>query len=306
MFEKNSPSLYPSKLLLFGEHTVLQGSQALALPLWQYGGTWQYHADKSQQYTLPDFAQYLQDLQQKGQIDLDTEGLLRELDKGLYFDSNIPNGYGVGSSGALVAAIYTVFGINRVMRSRLDGDNLLQLKATLGFMEGYFHGASSGFDPLICYIKKPVLIKKDKTIHILEDIKNNIQFFLLDTKIQRKAQSLIQLFMEKSQTPQYKDLISHELVPYVDDAIEAFLQNESDILFDTVHHISHFQYRYFTEAIPLAFKNIWLEGLSNSIFKLKICGAGGGGFILGFTQDMPKTQHIFAQSGFKVIPLSPL
>src|SRR5208282_653621 len=36
----------------------------------------------------------------------DTNQFLEDIDKGLYFDSNIPQGYGLGSSGALVAAIY--------------------------------------------------------------------------------------------------------------------------------------------------------------------------------------------------------
>ena len=29
--------------------------------------------------------------------------------------------------------------------------------------------------------------------------------------------------------------------------------------------------------IPLAVKNVWLEGLSSDVYKLKLCGAGGGG-----------------------------
>ena len=34
------------------------------------------------------------------------ERLDADLEKGMYFDSSIPMGYGVGSSGAIVAAIY--------------------------------------------------------------------------------------------------------------------------------------------------------------------------------------------------------
>ena len=31
---------FPAKLLLFGEHTINLGSQALAVPLWRFGGKW--------------------------------------------------------------------------------------------------------------------------------------------------------------------------------------------------------------------------------------------------------------------------
>jgi mevalonate kinase len=36
----------------------------------------------------------------------DLAELKNDVETGMYFDSSIPQGYGVGSSGALVAAIY--------------------------------------------------------------------------------------------------------------------------------------------------------------------------------------------------------
>ena len=36
---------------------------------------------------------------------------------GMYFDSSIPRGYGVGSSGALVAAIYDRYSLDKVTRA---------------------------------------------------------------------------------------------------------------------------------------------------------------------------------------------
>ena len=290
-------AFYPSKLLLFGEQTVLQGSQALALPLLKFGGRWSVSADKTLQYNLSDFNVYLKNLVEIGEIDLDTEGVSEMLSQGLYFKSNIPNGYGVGSSGALVAAIYDVFCANKT-------SDLLELKTILGKMESFFHGASSGFDPLICYIQKPILIKKNKNLAVLDAVKNDIYFFLLDTGISRKAENMIKLFAEKSQTPSYKDLIMNDLVPNIDDAIAAFLQNKPRLLFETVHKISLFQYRFFSEAIPLSFKNVWLEGLSSDVYKLKLCGSGGGGFILGFCLDLEAAQKTLLKSGYKIIALN--
>ncbi len=289
-------TFYPAKLLLFGEHTVLQGSQALAMPLWRYSGLWQYAENKSLQFDLPKFCNYLKKLVETHEIMLDTEGLDEALHQGLYFESHVPRGYGVGSSGALVAGVYDKF-------CTIKSDNLLELKTIFGKMESYFHGASSGFDPLICYVKKPVLIKKDKTVEALKPIKNDVQFFLIDTHIQRKAENLIKIFADRSKTSQYKDLIINELVPHIDDAIAAFLNNIPDILFETVHKISHFQYRYFPEAVPLAYKNAWLEGLAGDIYKLKLCGAGGGGFILGFCKNLNDTKQTLLKSGFNIIPL---
>src|SRR5690242_20746449 len=46
--------------------------------------------------------------------DLDLAALENDLNKGLYFDSSIPQGFGVGSSGALVAAIYDQYCKNKI------------------------------------------------------------------------------------------------------------------------------------------------------------------------------------------------
>ena len=63
---------------------------------------------KKLQQQLPSFKQYLE---KHGLIEwIDTDAFAQNLSKGLYFDANIPTGYGVGSSGALCAAILSKFG----------------------------------------------------------------------------------------------------------------------------------------------------------------------------------------------------
>jgi mevalonate kinase len=139
---------YPSKLLLFGEHTVLRGSQALAMPLGNFAGRWQFSEDKTKQYDLPKLIEYVKNLSENGKIAFDTEGSLSALERGLFFDSNVPRGYGAGSSGALVAALYDAFGLDKTL-------TISELKSALGKMESFFHGESSGLDPLVSYLINP-------------------------------------------------------------------------------------------------------------------------------------------------------
>ncbi len=288
---------YPSKLLLFGEHTVLRGSQALAMPLPNYAGRWQFSDDKTKQYDLPKLANYLKNLVENGEITLDTEGVFAALAQGLFFDSNIPRGYGAGSSGAVVAAIYDIFGLDKTSK-------INELKIILGKIESFFHGESSGLDPLVSYVKKPILIRSDKTMTTLETAGNDLSRFLIDTKQSRKTELLVKIFLEKTaRSPEFNALILSELVPLVDEAITAFLTNQTAFLFETVHKISWFQHRFFPEMIPMAFKNIWLEGLLGDVYKLKLCGAGGGGFILGFCNNLEQTKKELAKSGFGMIPI---
>ncbi|MDZ7881173.1 MAG: hypothetical protein U5L45_26130 [Saprospiraceae bacterium] len=290
-------TFYPSKLLLFGEHTVLRGSQALAMPLLNYAGRWQFSEDKAKQYDLLKFAEYLKNLAENGKIAFDTEGLFLALEKGLFFDSNVPRGYGAGSSGALVAGLYDVFGLDKYL-------TISDLKIILGRIESFFHGESSGLDPLVSYVKKPILIRSDKTMTTLTTAKNDLPRFLIDTKQSRKTEPLVKIFLEKiARSPEFSDLIVSELVPLVNEAIVAFLNNQTPLLFETVHRISLFQYRFLPEMIPMAFKNLWLEGLAGDVYKLKLCGAGGGGFILGFCNDLDKTKKELAKSGFSLITI---
>jgi mevalonate kinase len=288
---------YPSKLLLFGEHTVLRGSQALAMPLGNFAGRWQFSEDKTKQYDLPKLVEYVKNLSENGKIAFDTEGSLSALAHGLFFDSNIPRGYGAGSSGALVAALYDVFGMDKTL-------TISELKIVLGKIESFFHGESSGLDPLVSYLKKPILIRSDKSMTTLESVNNDLPRFLLDTKQSRKTEPLVKIFLEKTErSPEFNNLILSELVPLVDDAIAAFLQNQTGFLFETMHRISLFQHRFLPEMIPMAFKNVWLEGLVGDVYKLKLCGAGGGGFILGFCKNFEETKKELAKSGFSIIPI---
>jgi mevalonate kinase len=41
----------------------------------------------------------------------------------------------------------------------------------------------------------------------------------------------------------------------------------------------------FKPMIPKAFHKIWKNGIESNAYYLKLCGSGGGGYILGFTED---------------------
>ena len=41
--------------------------------------------------------------------------------------------------------------------------------------------------------------------------------------------------------------------------------------------------------IPDKFVRLWSEGLRSNDYFFKLCGSGGGGFLLGFTLDLERT-----------------
>lgn len=290
MIEPISSKTYPAKVLLLGEYVVLNGADAIAVPFPRFGGAWKYTTIDvvARQYQLKEFAQFLtQPPSAEKAFQIDTQRFLEELSKGLYFDSNIPLGYGVGSSGALCAAVYDVFSIEKTK-------NISLLQSVFSWLETFFHGSSSGFDPLVSYCNQAARLSEN-TVTLLPEKLNTTGFFLLDTQITREAGEYISIFMEKKKNVDFIQQLEQTIVPTTTTAIQSFLAQDTTSLFHLFHDISLLQYRYFSEMIPPSFLEIWKIGLKNKYFKLKICGAGGGGFILGFSKDMERTRKKLAE-----------
>jgi mevalonate kinase len=273
----------PAKILLFGEHIVLQGAAALALPWYSFGGEWAWAKSNplALQQGLPALLAYLEN-QKVGRL-LDLQRFHRDLQNGLYFDSDIPSGYGAGSSGALCAAIY-----QRYQKSPENSD-LKQVKQILGEIEGFFHGASSGTDPLICYLDQAVLLAASGSISKLDILPSQAlwpaQFFVIDTHIKRQTGPWVQSFREKSEEAPFQKKMQTQLIPASNVAIQALLEADKISLWDAMDTISSFHFQELPSFIPVALHAIWEESLLSNDFRLKICGAGGGGFILGLAKS---------------------
>jgi mevalonate kinase len=43
--------------------------------------------------------------------------------------------------------------------------------------------------------------------------------------------------------------------------------------------------------IPAQFHELWKKGIDTNAYYLKLCGSGGGGYILGFTEDISRAKE---------------
>lgn len=313
----NNSELYFAKILLFGEYSVIFNSMGLTIPYTHYSGQLSMPNDKK--YTDLDFAQksnddlktfaaFLKSLatEHPEKIAIDFDKLDSDLNNGLYFESGIPQGFGLGSSGAIVSAIYHQYGKNIIERSRnITKDQILRLKDTFSEMESFFHGTSSGLDPLNCYIQFPLLIKQKDDIEIVNIPRNpddDSAIFLIDTGIPGKTEPLVNLFLSKTKDDSYRHKVEHEFIPYNNQCIDSLINGSYTEFFDALRKLSQFEFDNLKPMIPQNFHAMWKYGIESDRFHVKLCGSGGGGFLLGFTNDYQNTLKDLAQ--FEIKPIT--
>ncbi len=293
--------LFYSKILLFGEYGIIKDSKGLSIPYNFFKGALKVSENPNQDAIqsnkhLKDFVVYLEDVQDKGIVSFDFEKLRADIESGMYFDSSIPQGYGVGSSGALVAAIYDKYAEDKItILENLTRDKLLKLKEIFGLMESFFHGSSSGLDPLNSYLSLPILIHSKDNIEPAGIPSQSIEHkkgavFLLDSGIVGETAPMVSIFMENMKQEGFRNMLKNQFVKYTDACVDDFLKGDVKSLFSNIKQLSHVVLDNFKPMIPQEFHNLWRNGIETNDYYLKLCGSGGGGYILGFTQDFDKAK----------------
>lgn len=284
-----------SKILLFGEYSVICNSMGLTVPYKKYSGSFKKgNILKEDQLrsseSLKKFHTHLLKLADQNELlaNLDLNNFKKDLNHNLFFDSNIPQGYGVGSSGALCAAVYDVYCQNKVVEP--DNNELPGLKKIFSQMESYFHGVSSGLDPLNSYLNKTLLIKNKETLDVVDKPggfkDKELITFLVDTKQSSETDQLVHIFFDKCRQYRFYKEVKNNLIPLNNQCIQLFMQGDLNGFLDQIRKLSIFFLENFKPMIPNDFFEIWNHGINDSSYSLKLCGSGGGGFLLGFTTDI--------------------
>jgi len=255
--------LFYSKILLFGEYGIIKNSKGLAIPYNFYKGTLkkceshkqcephqqseshkqcephlrkEEEARKSNE-ALREFATYLQNLMEEENpiVRFNLEKLNADIAEGMYFDSSIPQGYGVGSSGALVAAIYSEYAI------------------------------------------EPISAMENLTA------------------------PMVRIFMENMKNEAFQKMLKDEFIKYTDACIDDFLKGRFKSLFGNIKSLSGIVLNHFKPMIPKEFHTLWKQGIDSGDYFLKLCGSGGGGYILGFTEDLEKAKRALSNHKLEVV-----
>lgn len=295
--------LFYSKILLFGEYGIIKDSKGLAIPYNFYNGALKIDdnlseiAQKSNQ-SLKAFVTYLTQLtfNEPELVQFDLDSLNQDVAAGMYFDSSIPQGYGVGSSGALVAAVYDKYAKDKItVLENLNREKLLMLKKIFGRMESFFHGTSSGLDPLNSYLSLPILINSKDHIEPTgipsQKKEGKGAVFLIDSEMVGETAPLVNIFMENLKNEGFRNMLKTQFNKYTELCVESFLKGDFKSVYTNTKQLSKIALNHFKPMIPEKFHNVWQQGIDTNNYYLKLCGSGGGGYILGFAPDYEKAKQ---------------
>ena len=302
--------LFYSKILLFGEYGIIKDSKGLSIPYNFFNGALKKDENPSEEAiksneSLKRFATHIQSID-NGIVRFDNKRLQEDVNSGMYFDSSIPQGYGVGSSGALVAAIYDKYAFDKItVLENLTREKLLTLKTIFSAMESFFHGKSSGLDPLNSYLSIPILINSKDNIEATgipaQQSEGKGAVFLLDSGIVGETAPMVSLFMEKMKQEGFRSMLKNQFIKHTDACVDDFLKGDIKSLFSNTKQLSKVVLNHFKPMIPQQFHELWKKGIETNEYYLKLCGSGGGGYILGFTEDIQKAKQSLSDYKLEVV-----
>jgi mevalonate kinase len=300
--------LFYSKILLFGEYGIIEDSKGLSIPYNFFNGALKFCKDetrdsKKSNKILLKFHKYLSEI---SDLDLDLNKFEKDLIEGIYFDSSIPQGYGVGSSGAIVAAIYDKYSLHKIKISEnLNREKLLDLRNIFSKMESFFHGKSSGLDPLNSYLSIPILIESKNNIDVtgipIEKVNGQGAIFLLDSGQMGSTATMVEIFMDKMKNEGFRKMMNAKFIKYTNSCVDHFLKGDLKNLFKNTKILSRIVFENFKPMIPNKFHKIWKTGIESGSYFLKLCGSGGGGYILGFAPNIEKAKKDLVGFNLEVV-----
>ncbi len=269
---------FHAKILLFGEYAILYGAKALAVPCSDYYSQLQLDDNQfpEKEFSNRNLRIFTEYLARNCSEFINCNQLQHDVELGLYLHSTIPKGYGLGSSGALVAAVFDAY-----TSLKKDDITLEKYHFYLQKMENAFHGNSSGIDPLVSFTNKNILLQDS----VIEDIlikENAIKSSLIDSKRPRNTKHFVTIFKEKMKDELFKKKFLTKYITTNNQLIEAYLQSDWALFEIMLLEISYLQFEMFQEMITGNMIDKWKEGLSTKNNVLKLCGAGGGGMYLQF------------------------
>lgn len=101
---------------------------------------------------------------------------------------------------------------------------------------------------------------------------------------------MVDIFFKSMENKNYSKIIREDFIKITDSCVEDFLSGDFKSLFLDIKKLSKVVLENFKPMIPKNFHQLWAKGIESNDYYLKLCGSGGGGYILGFSEDFEKAK----------------
>ena len=129
-------------------------------------------------------------------------------------------------------------------------------------------------------------------------LKKDIHICLIDTKIKSNTKPLVDHFKRQRENAEFLNRFQSEYVPCVSACIEAMIGGDKDSFFKSLRRLTQGQLEFLRPMITDNTVGLFTADYDFH-FGVKISGSGGGGYVLGFTDDVNKATQLLG--GYEVI-----
>lgn len=273
----------PGKLILSGEHSVVYGKPALAIPLSMGVQANAVQVEGPSQYrtTIDDPV-----LRSALSTVVPPEGIE------LHLSSTLPIGKGLGSSAALSVAVCKEMA--RVQGTHLSFEQLL---SQAQIMETHFHGRASGLDHTVSALERGIHFTKDSDgVHWEELAVPQMEILIVDSGTRGSTHDMVQLVANGYTTSAIKDTI--EEMGKLTTQMIASLQNHDISRFAQQCTINHSLLRKLGVSTS-TLDTIVDTALDNGAWGAKLSGSGGGGIAMILGPNLTQLQALYELQGFE-------
>ena len=124
---------------------------------------------------------------------------------------------------------------------------------------------------------------------------------MLDSGESSETAPMVDIFFKSMKNKNFNKIIREDFIKTTDSCVDNFLAGDFKSLFLDIKKLSQVVFDNFKPMIPLNFHKIWKTGIESNDYFLKLCGSGGGGYILGFSEDFEKAKSALKDYKLEVV-----